>query len=115
MFGPYTLLIPKTISEVRDKLGGMMLLSPTFQDITGYFPGRNIDNTFYELNEGLQLLRGKLGEELYLKLRDMSDQMRAHFESDPDKKTGGTLKGREIIMDMEDLLKEHSRKRRTRT
>ncbi len=115
MFGPYTLLIPQNISELRDKLGGMMLLSPTFQDITGYFPGRNIENTFYELNEALRLLRGRLGEELYLKLREMSDQMRAHFEADPDKKNGGTLKGREIIMEMEDLLKQHARTRRSRS
>jgi hypothetical protein len=115
MFGPYTYLIPKNLSELRDTLGGMMLLSPKFEDITGYFPGRSIDTTFYELNEGLRLMRGKLGDELYLKLRDMSDQMRAHFEADPEDKTGESLKGREIIMDMEDLLKEHGRKRRTRT
>ncbi len=96
---------------MRDKLGGMMILSPTFRDITGYFPGRNIDNTFYELNEGLRFLQPKLGEDLYRKLRDMSDQMRAHFEADPEDQTDDSLKGREIILEMMDLLKQSRRKR----
>jgi len=94
-----------------DMLGGMMILSPTFRDITGYFPGRNIDNTFYELNEGLRLLQPKLGEDLYLKLRGMSDQMRAHFEADPEDQTGDSLKGRDISFEMTDLLKQSRRKR----
>jgi len=94
-----------------DKLGGMMLLYPKFKDLTGYFPGRNIDNTFYELNEGLRMLQSKLGEELYLKLRDMSDRMRAHFEADPDFKTGESLKGRDLLLEMMDLLKQSRRKR----
>jgi len=83
----------------------MMLDSPTFIDKTGYFPGRNLEIAFYELNEGLKLLRRRLGEERYLRLRAMSDRMRAHFEADPDDKTGDSLKGREIIHEMEDLLK----------
>jgi hypothetical protein len=94
-----------------DMLGGMMILSPTFRDITGYFPGRNIDNTFYELNEGLRLLQPKLGDDLYLKLRGMSDQMRAHFEADPEDQTDDSLKGRDIILEMMDLLKQSRRKR----
>jgi hypothetical protein len=94
-----------------DMLGGMMILSPTFRDITGYFPGRNIDNTFYELNEGLRLLQPKLGDDLYRKLRGMSDQMRAHFEADPEDQTDDSLKGRDIILEMMDLLKQSRRKR----
>jgi len=91
------------------KLGGMMLLFPTFKDLTGYFPGRNIDNTFYELNEGLKLLQPKLGEELYLKLRGMSDRMRAHFEADPECKTGDARKGRDLLLEMMDQLKQSRR------
>ncbi len=94
-----------------DMLGGMMILSPTFRDITGYFPGRNIDNTFYELNEGLRLLQPKLGDDLYRKLRGMSDQMRAHFEADPEDQTDDSLKGRDIILEMMDLLKQSRRRR----
>ena len=107
---PYKPYIPKGLSEVRDYVGSMMLGSPTFIDRTGYFPDRNLQTTFYGLNEGLRQVRGKLGEELYLKLREMSDRMRAHFEADPEDKTDDSLKGREIIMQMEDLLRQRIRK-----
>jgi len=88
----------------------MMLKSPMFVDRTGYFPGRNLETTFCELNEGLRLIRGKLGEERYLKLMAMSDRMRAHFAADPENQTDDTLKGREIIIEMENLLKQGARK-----
>jgi hypothetical protein len=52
------------------------------------------------LNEGLQAIREQLGEGLYLKLREMSDRMRAYFEADPEGKTGESSKGREIIHQM---------------
>jgi hypothetical protein len=90
----------------------MMLESPTFTDRTGYFPSRNLEMAFYELNEGLRLIRENLGEERYLKLMGMSDRMRAHFEADPEDKTDDSLKGRAIIDEMEDLLKQVARKRR---
>jgi hypothetical protein len=93
-----------------DYLGAMMLDSPTFIDRTGYFPGSNLQTTFYELNESLRLIRERLGEERYLKLMEMSDRMRAHFEADPEDRTDDTLKGRAIIREMEDLLKQSGRK-----
>jgi hypothetical protein len=40
----------------------------------------------------------KLGEERYLKLIEMSDRMRAHFEPDPANKTDDTLKGATSFM-----------------
>jgi hypothetical protein len=104
MFPPYKPYVPKGVSEIIDYLGMMMLDSPTFADKTGYFPSRNLEIAFNELNEGLLLIRPKLGEQRYLKLKEMSDRMRVHFEADPEKKTGDTLKGREIIHKMEDLL-----------
>jgi len=110
MFRPYQPFVPKNMSEILDMLNGMMLISPRFEDLIGYFPGRNIDNTFYELNEGLRLMQPKLGEELYSKLREMSDRMRAHFEADPENKTDDTLKGRAIILEMIELLKQSRRK-----
>ena len=110
MFPPHKPYIPKGISEVRDYVGAMMLGSPTFVDRTGYFPGRNLQTTFYELNEGLRLIRGKLGEERYLQLKEMSDRMRAHFEADPEDKTDDSLKGRDIIREMEVLLNQTRRK-----
>ena len=110
MWRQYKPYIPKGVSEIMDLLGMMMLSSPTFIDKTGYFPWQNIDNVFYELNEGLRLIRGKLGEGRYLKLIAMSDRMRAHFEADPENKTDDTIKGRDIIVEMEDLLKQSARK-----
>jgi len=40
----------------------------------------------------------------------MSDRMRAHFEADPENKTDDTLKGRAIIEQMEELLRQSGRK-----
>jgi hypothetical protein len=106
-FKPY---IPQDVGEIMDMLAMMMLSSPRFIDEIGYFPGRNIDTIFLQLNEGLRMMRGKLGDELYLKLREMSDRMRAHFEADAENRTDETLKGRAIIMEMRNLLKQSARK-----
>ena len=106
-YRPY---IPQTIGELMDKLGSMMLGAPTFKDKTGYFPGRNIDTTFFALKEGLLAIRKKLGEERYAALRDLSDKMRALFEADPEDKTDDSLKGRAIIEEMEALLEQSARK-----
>ena len=86
-----------------------MIESPLFLDNTGYFPGQNIDTTFYALNEGLKLNREKLGEPLYLQFRAMSDRMRAHFEADPEDKTDDSLAGRDIIDEMQNLLMQRFR------
>jgi hypothetical protein len=107
-FQPY---VPKNFAELFDHLSFMMLRAPLFVDKTGYLPGQNLDTTFYALNEGLKTLRNKLGQERYSKLMDMSDRMRAYFEADPEKNTGGTLKGRELILDMEELIKQRNAKR----
>ena len=45
-----------------------------------------------------------LGEERYLTLKAMSDQIRALFEADPDDKTGDTRAGHMLIQEMEDIL-----------
>ena len=89
-----------------DLLGWMMLFSPKFIDQTGYFPGKNIETVFYSLNESLRTIRGTLGEQLYLQLTDLSHRMRAHFEADPEDKTDDGRKGREIIDQMRELLKD---------
>ncbi len=105
MSRPYKPYICQTVGELNDKLGWMMLNAPTFKDRTGYFPDRNIENTFQGFNESLDTLRGKLGEERHAKMREMSDQMRALLESDPESKTGGSKAGRQIIHEMELLLR----------
>ncbi len=97
--------IPQTIGELWDRLGSMMLGSPSFEDKTGYFPEKNIETEFFALNEGLPAIRKKLGEERYAALRTLSDQMRVLFESDPDNTNGGTKAGCKLIREMEDILR----------
>jgi hypothetical protein len=110
MARPYKPHIPQNLGEILDQLGFMMVKSPTFIDKMGYFPRRNIDTVFHQLNEGLRLIRGTLGEERHFKLTEMSDRMRAHFEADPEDKTDDALKGRAIIHEMEELLTQKARK-----
>jgi hypothetical protein len=106
---PYRPYVPQTLGDLLDKLGMMMISSPTFVDKTGYFPERNINTVFSALNEGLNATRGKLGDELFLKLIKMSDEMRVFFEADPED-TGEAIKGRELILDMTNLIKARGAK-----
>ena len=105
----YIPYIPQDIGGLMDKLGSMRLGAPNFEDTTGYFPELNIETEFFALNEGLQTVRKKLGEERYAALRPMSDQMRALFESDPDNTNGNTKAGRKLIREMEDILRNKRR------
>lgn len=100
--------IPESVGEVVDQLGLMMLYSPTFQGEEGLFAGRNVDTEFAALNEGLARLRKTLGEQRYAKMVEMSAKMRAHFEADPDDKTDDTIKGRELIAEMQGMLRKRS-------
>lgn len=104
--------IPKTKGEIWDFLGSMMLSAPKFIDKTGYFPNRNIESEFFALNEGLKAIRKQLGEENYEKLSEISARMRAHFEADPDDETEDSIKGRDCILEMEDILRAASRRKR---
>lgn len=100
---PYNPYVPQNAGEIMDHLI-TMLSSPTFEDTTGYFPGRNIDTEFFALNEGLKLIRKKLGEERYETLVGLSDRVRAYFEADPKNNTGDAKAGRALMHDMHDLL-----------
>jgi hypothetical protein len=101
---PYKPYVSQSVGELLNYLGHMMLASPTFKDKTGFLPRENIDTTFFSLNEGLLVVRKKLGEERYVTLKGLSDKMRALFESDPDDKTGEARSGRVLIHEMEDIL-----------
>jgi hypothetical protein len=98
--------IPRDAGELLAYLAHMMLAAPTFKDKTGYLPRLNIDTTFLSLNEGLLVVRKKLGEERYTALRAMSDKMKSLFESDPEDKNGDTDAGRMLIDEMRDILAE---------
>jgi hypothetical protein len=88
----------------------MLLSSPKFTDKTGYMPFLNLDYVFRELHVGLSSNRQTLGEGRYHQLIEMSDRMRALFEADPENTTGETRKGRDIIYEIEDVLKQVRRK-----
>jgi hypothetical protein len=103
--------VPQGISEIWDFLGAMMLSAPTFKDKTGYFPDRNIDTEFFALNEGLKIIRKKVGEENYQALAALSDKMRAHFEADPEDKTEDGIRGRDCISEMEEILRASARRK----
>ena len=107
-YRPY---IPQNVGELMDHTGSMMLGAPLFKDRAGYFPKKNIETEFFALNEGLQVIRRKLGEERYTMLRAMSDQMRVLFESDPDNTNGGTKAGLKLIREMDDILKSAAKRR----
>ncbi len=100
MFGVYKHYVPQTKGELVDLLGSMMLGAPTFVDRTGYFP-RTVDTEFVALNEGLEVIRPRLGQTLLA----MSHRMRALFEADPDDETGETQQGRALIYEMQEALK----------
>jgi hypothetical protein len=102
---PYRPYVAETIGELNEQFGWMMLNAPTFKDRTGYFPERSIDTAFQGLRESLDNLKGKLGEDRYTKMLEMSDQMRALFESDPEGTNGGDKAGRVMIHEMELMLR----------
>lgn len=109
---PYNDYIPETIGEIMELLASMMLSAPTFKDKTGYFPHRNIESEFYTLNESLKNVRKRVGEENYETLLELSGRMRAHFEADPENKSDDTIKGRELINEIEDILKAAAKRKR---
>ena len=107
---PAKMYVPKDVQDLLEFAVSMLSRAQKFLDRTGYFPHRNLDYVFRQLNEGLNVNRPTLGEERYHQLVTMSDQMRALFEADPDDKTGDTLKGCKIIHEMEDILRNCLRK-----
>ncbi|MFZ2032114.1 MAG: hypothetical protein WAU68_17515 [Vitreimonas sp.] len=100
----YKSYTPKGVGEIMDHLTYIMFSGPAFADPR--FVGRDLPTAFHELNEGLGLIRDKLGEERYAQLIDLSNQVRAHYEADPENKTDDTVKGRELIVVMENILKQ---------
>jgi hypothetical protein len=94
--------IPQTIDDVVSQLGFMLLKSPTFVD--PFFPGRNVETAFLQLNGGLRNVRKELGEERFHTLMALSDKVRAHFEADPQDNNGESMAGRQLIQEMQEIL-----------
>jgi hypothetical protein len=102
----YESYVPKEETELCDMLGSMLLASPKFEADPVYFPDLTIHTEFKGLDAGINLLRPQLGEEIYAKLIEMYSQAKHLFEADPDDTTGETKRGREIILDMLDMVTE---------
>jgi len=107
MSRPYKPLIPQNVGELLDHLEWMGYAAPTFKDksIDSMFPGRDIGVVFLELNQGLDVVRNKLGEDRYNALMEMSERMRGLFEADPESTTGQTQEGRKLIEEMRELMR----------
>ena len=102
MSRPYKPTIPATFGEIDDLLAWMLFEAPKFQ--RQIYQVGDIEGVFFELKEGLALLRSKLGEERYSTLVDMADQARTLFEADPEDEIGQTNEGRKLIIQMEKTL-----------
>jgi hypothetical protein len=90
----------------------MILSAPNCRDKSGYFPDRSAETEFFELDAGLNVVRKKIGEESYRKALELSRKARAHFEADPEDKTEDGIKGRDCLMDIEEILKAATRRKR---
>lgn len=109
---PYSPYIPKTIGEIVDLLGWMILGAPLMEGDQVYFPSQSAETEFFALREGLGLVRKKIGEDTYLKLIALSEEAQRLFKADPEDNTGDTDKGRACIFEMEDILKASARGKR---
>lgn len=107
---PAKMHVPQDIQEILVLLSWILLKSPQFIEKSGYFQSMSVEYVFGRLKEGLANVRETLGEERYQELMRMSDRMQAHFIADPENKTGETRKGRDIIYEMEDVLRQVRRK-----
>jgi hypothetical protein len=107
---PTKMHVPQDIQEILVLLSWILLKSPRFIQKGRYLQPVSVEYVFSRLKEGLSNVRETLGEERYRELTRMSDEMYAHFKADPENTTGETRKGRDIIYEMEDILKQVRRK-----
>jgi hypothetical protein len=98
------LFIPDTFRDLLDLMSYLLIFSPKFDDSI-FCRRRNIEVSFYIFNESLKILRPQLGEDLYDRLSGMSDQMKACFQADPERITGETRKGKNLVLEAEELIK----------
>lgn len=95
---------PKSVPELLDMLGFIMLKSPRFEDIT--FPGQTLDTVFAQLNDGLSAVRSKIGDDRYRALSELANEMYARFAADPENNNGEAKAGRALLHEMRVLLQK---------
>ena len=103
--------IAESFGDLLEIMSYMLIFSPKFNNDI-FCRGRDIETSFYVLNESLSIMRTKLGEGLYHRLIEMSDQMRACFEADPERVTGETRRGKNLVLEAEELIKARWAERR---
>ena len=102
---PYKPYIPQTVGEVVDLLGSMVLDAPKFED-ESYFVGMSIETEYFALDEGLKLIRRKLGEDRYAKLVKMALLTKEKFlRSSSEGNAEELAAGRNILIEMIEMLR----------
>ncbi|NNM76805.1 hypothetical protein HJG53_07830 [Sphingomonas sp. ID1715] len=102
--------IPKTIGELRDHVISLVLNAPKFE--YDFAPWLNIDTDFFALKSGLERLRSKLGDETCERLMKLADEAKTHFAADPEDSNGGADIGRELLVQMDDIIAQSRSRRR---
>lgn len=78
--------IPKTIGQLRDRIGDTMLRAPRRQFPESY----DFDGTFHSMFLGVENLRKRVGDTTANQLLEMLAQAKKHYETS-DNKLGGAL------------------------
>jgi hypothetical protein len=92
---PYS-YVPATVPEVREYVGAMVIAIP---DLVDSIANGGIDGAYASLQEGLDLVRKRLGEPLYLQLSEMARASHAHFAA------GERKQGRIVLQHMDEAMK----------
>lgn len=87
--------IPSTVSEVKDRIGAMVLCMPEYVDDISK---NGVDGAYSELEHSLSLIRSKLGDTKYEKLLEMSRKSQQFFAEDKLKE------GSFMLQDMHELI-----------
>ena len=92
--------IPESLPEVRDYVRAMVIAIP---DLVDSITNGGVEGAYASLQEGLDLVRKRLGEELYLQLCDMARSSQRHFAA------GENKEGRRMLQYMDEAMKQRRR------
>ncbi|MDT8760995.1 hypothetical protein MZO42_20035 [Sphingomonas psychrotolerans] len=102
---PYKPYIPQTAGEVVELLGSMVLDAPKFED-ESYFAGMSIETEYFALDEGLKVIKAKLGEERYTRLVKMALVTKEKFLRAREGDAEELVAGRNILIEMIEMLQK---------
>jgi hypothetical protein len=97
--------VPKSVSELNDLLGFMIVRSPLFEDIA--FPGQPHDGVL-SIDRGATDSSAKDRRERFQGLSKLAQRVRTRFEADPTDDNGETRAGRKLIYEMKAVLRSRS-------